>query len=113
MNKKKILKKIKYALRFLPDSIYIQIYYFAHYKRFCNLKEPRTFNEKLNWLKLHDRNPDYIKMVDKYEVKNMLQILLARNILFQLLEFGIISMILILTLCQSSLYLNARTTLKD
>lgn len=69
MDKKKILKKVKYGLRFLPDSLYIQIYYFAQYKRFCNLKKPVTFNEKLNWLKLHDRNPDYIKMVDKYEVK--------------------------------------------
>jgi len=69
MNKKKILKNIKYALRVLPDSLYIQLYYFIRFKRICNLKNPKTYNEKLQWLKLYDRNSDYINMVDKYEVK--------------------------------------------
>ncbi len=32
-------------------------------------KNPRTFVEKVNWLKLYDRNPKYINMADKYEVK--------------------------------------------
>ena len=34
-----------------------------------NLDNPKTFNEKLQWLKLYDRNPEYTKMVDKYDVK--------------------------------------------
>lgn len=34
-----------------------------------NLKRPQTFNEKLNWLKLYDRNPLYTRMADKYEAK--------------------------------------------
>ncbi len=34
-----------------------------------NLKNPKTFNEKLQWLKLYDRRPEYTKMVDKYEAK--------------------------------------------
>lgn len=63
------LKKIKYALKFLPDKIYIQLYYFYKFKHFCNLKQPKTYNEKLNWLKIHDHNPSYVRMVDKYEVK--------------------------------------------
>lgn len=69
MDKKKLLKKAKYCLRVLPDSLYIQIYYFAQFKKFCNLDTPQTYNEKLNWLKINDRNPEYMKMVDKYEVK--------------------------------------------
>ena len=69
MNKKKILKRLKYSLRILPDSLYIQIYYFIRFKRLCNLKNPKTYNEKLQWLKLNDKNPEYMKMVDKYEVK--------------------------------------------
>lgn len=69
MSKKEILKKIKYFLRFLPDKLYLQIYYFAQFKHFINFKNPKTFNEKLNWLKLYDRNPMYTKMVDKYETK--------------------------------------------
>lgn len=38
-----------------------------------DLKNPRTFNEKLQWLKLHDRKPEYTKMVDKYEVRKYIK----------------------------------------
>lgn len=34
-----------------------------------DLENPKTYNEKLQWLKLHDRNPDYTTMVDKFAVK--------------------------------------------
>ena len=34
-----------------------------------DLINPKTFNEKLQWLKLYDRRPEYTTMVDKYEVK--------------------------------------------
>ena len=37
-----------------------------------NLQKPETFNEKMNWLKLHDRNPFYVQLVDKYEVKKII-----------------------------------------
>ena len=69
MDKKQLLKKIKYSMRFLPDKIYLQIYYFAQFHKFINFKNPKTYNEKLNWLKINDRNPKYTKMVDKYEAK--------------------------------------------
>lgn len=74
-----LLKKIKYGLKFLPDKLYIQLYYFAQFKRFCNLKDPKTFNEKLNWLKIHDRKPEYIKMVDKYEVKKYVSSVIGKE----------------------------------
>ncbi len=35
-----------------------------------NLEHPQSFNEKVQWLKLYDRNPVYTTLVDKYEVKN-------------------------------------------
>ncbi len=69
MSSSKILKKIKYAMRIIPDRAYIQMYYFAHFKKFCDLKNPKTYNEKLNWLKLHDKNPIYTRIVDKFEAK--------------------------------------------
>ena len=69
MSSSKILKKIKYAMRIIPDRAYIQMYYFAHFKKFCNLKNPKTYNKKLNWLKLHDKNPIYTRIVDKFEAK--------------------------------------------
>ena len=37
-----ILKKAKYALRFLPDKVYIQLYYFLQFKHFANLRNPKT-----------------------------------------------------------------------
>ena len=79
MNKKKILKKLKYTLRFLPDKLFIQIYYFIRFKRFCNFKNPKTYNEKLQWLKLYDRNPEYTKIVDKYEVKEYVSKLIGEE----------------------------------
>lgn len=79
MERKAILKKIKYALKFLPDKMYIQLYYFFQFKKRCNLKNPKTYNEKLNWLKLNDRNPFYTKLVDKYEVKKYVADLLGKE----------------------------------
>ena len=69
MGSNAVLRKVKYALRFLPDRAYIQLYYVSRFGRFADLKHPKTFNEKLNWLKLHDHNPLYPTLVDKYEVK--------------------------------------------
>lgn len=69
MSSNRIAKRIRYALRWMPDELYIQLNYFGHFHKFANLKNPQTYNEKLNWLKLHDRNPIYTKLVDKYEVK--------------------------------------------
>ena len=71
--KKRLIRKIKYSLRWIPDNIYIQIYYFAHFRKFCNLKTPVLYNEKLNWLKLHDHNPLYTLIVDKYQFKKYIQ----------------------------------------
>lgn len=41
-----------------------------HMKRKINFKNPVSFTEKLQWLKLYDRNPEYTTMVDKYLVKD-------------------------------------------
>ncbi len=66
----KMLNKLKKFLSFVPDKPYLQLYYFSKFHRFINFKNPRSFNEKLQWLKLYDRKPEYTEMVDKYEAKN-------------------------------------------
>lgn len=43
--------------------------YWARMGKRLNLKDPQTFNEKLQWLKLYDRKPEYTAMVDKHEAK--------------------------------------------
>lgn len=53
----------------LPDKIFLKIRYKSLIGKRLNLKNPRTYNEKLQWLKLYDRKPEYTKLVDKYEVK--------------------------------------------
>ena len=59
----------KNFFKWIPDEKYIKIKYKLEMNQKFNLKEPRTFNEKLQWLKLYDRKPEYTKMVDKYETK--------------------------------------------
>lgn len=51
------------------DERYLKLLYRTRIGRPLDLENPSTFNEKLQWLKIHDRNPLYTKLVDKYEVK--------------------------------------------
>ncbi len=51
------------------DVLYIKVRFFAVYRRFINLRKPKTFFAKINWLKLYDRDPKYTGLVDKYEVR--------------------------------------------
>lgn len=53
----------------LSDEAYLKLTYRIRFGTKLHLENPVTFNEKLQWLKLHDRNPDYIKMVDKVLAK--------------------------------------------
>lgn len=53
----------------MDDEKYLKKLYKIKLGKELNLDDPKTFCEKVQWLKLYDRNPDYIKMVDKYEVK--------------------------------------------
>ncbi|MBQ8769587.1 MAG: glycosyl transferase [Bacteroides sp.] len=55
--------------RNLSDKTYIKLKYFVLNGRWLNLKRPRTFNEKLQWLKLYGHRPEYVDMADKYKVK--------------------------------------------
>ena len=59
----------KEQLNWMPDKLYLQILYRLKFGKRLDLRNPQTFNEKLQWLKLHDRKPEYTRMVDKYEAK--------------------------------------------
>lgn len=64
---------ISSLLRFIPDKFYLQLISKRILWYRINFKNPRTYNEKLNRLKLYDRNPLYTKLVDKYEVKKYIE----------------------------------------
>ena len=53
----------------LSDEKFIKLEYYACIGKKLNLKNPQTFNEKLQWLKLYDHKPEYTTMVDKYLAK--------------------------------------------
>lgn len=55
--------------RWCPDKLYIKLLYRSNFGFFPNLKEPKTFNEKLNWMKLYYHQDHFSKMVDKIAVK--------------------------------------------
>lgn len=59
----------KGILNWLPDRPYLNLLFYSKMGTKLDLKNPKTFNEKLQWLKLYDRNPLYTKLVDKYEVR--------------------------------------------
>lgn len=59
----------KGLLTFLPDTIYLKLLYRSRLNKKLNLKNPKTYNEKIQWLKINDRKPYYSKLVDKYEVR--------------------------------------------
>lgn len=61
---------IKNCLRVVPDKFFLQFRYFVTFHKWLNLSDPKTFNEKLQWLKLNDRNPVYSQLVDKYAVRS-------------------------------------------
>lgn len=53
----------------MSDIKYLKKIYYERFGKELNLEHPKTFNEKLQWLKLYDRKPEYIIMVDKYLVR--------------------------------------------
>lgn len=57
----------------LPDRPYLCLLYWARIGKQLNLKNPQTFNEKLQWLKLYNRKPEFTTMVDKYEARKYVE----------------------------------------
>lgn len=61
------------------DELYIKLEYFFGMKKFLNLENPQTFNEKLQWLKLYAKKKEYTNLVDKYEAKNHVAKILGKD----------------------------------
>jgi len=57
------------ASHFKDDASYLKLMYLISFGRKLNLENPVSFNEKLNWMKMHYHNPVMHLMADKYEVK--------------------------------------------
>ena len=57
---------------FLPDKLYLSCMMVIQCGRRMNWKNPQRFTEKLQWLKLYNRRPEYTMMVDKFAVKSFI-----------------------------------------
>ena len=66
MGVKKVIRGIS---RLIPAHLYLRIMHYRRTKRRLSLSNPQTYTEKMQWLKLYDRNPVYQAMVDKCEAK--------------------------------------------
>lgn len=55
------------------QEISIRLRFLRKMRKVLNLKDPKTFNEKLQWMKIHDKNPLYPSIVDKQEVKSYIE----------------------------------------
>jgi len=65
-----VYKFVKFLFRVIPDKVYLNIKFLKNFGKFINFSNPQTYNEKLQWLKLYNRDPLYNILVDKYLVKD-------------------------------------------
>ncbi|MFW3537915.1 ATP-grasp fold amidoligase family protein [Vagococcus fluvialis] len=84
--KKELKTKIIMLCRWmLNDKVYLKLVFRLLMNQKLNLKEPKTFNEKIQYLKLYDRKEIYPILVDKYEVKDWVQNKIGSNYLIETL----------------------------
>ena len=70
--KNAVLFPFNILYKFSPEiNLQILFYFKQHYR--LNLKNPKTYNEKLQWIKLYDHNPLMPKCCDKYTVRNFVE----------------------------------------
>lgn len=83
-NREKRLRLLN-ACWFIPDKPMIKLLYLISMKKPIDLKNTRTFNEKLQWKKLYSRDPKYSMLVDKYAVREYIKTSIGEEVLIPLL----------------------------
>lgn len=68
----------------IPDRVFLKIAYRCRTGLKLDLDNPKRFNEKLQWLKLHDRQERYVDYVDKYAVRKHIADLIGEEHLIPL-----------------------------
>lgn len=65
--------------RLLPDKLYLSIKFWTRKGYWMDWKHPKTFCEKLQWLKVYDKHPEYTMMVDKLAAKDYVANIIGRE----------------------------------
>lgn len=74
------------CFNWLPDIPFLRLKFYLCMGEKLNLKSPVTFSEKLQWLKLYDRNPRYIDLVDKCAVKEYVASIIGQEYLIPTIQ---------------------------
>lgn len=82
-----ILGIVNHCWFLFSDKASLKIRYRIEMGRKLNLKNPQRFTEKLQWLKLYDRKPEYSRMVDKIAVKDFVAGIIGRQYVIPTLGF--------------------------
>lgn len=69
------------CLKFLPDKVYLSLRFRALMGYWMRWKSPKTFSEKIQWLKVYNRKEIYTRLVDKYSVKDYVGDIIGREYL--------------------------------
>ena len=85
MNREKIMTFVKKSLKFLPDRIYVKLYYRMRVGRKLDVNNPKTLNEKLQWLKFNYRFPLQSVVSDKLLVREYVKQKIGEQYLIPLL----------------------------
>lgn len=80
-----ISNAVRRITHIIPDQLYIKVRYYLKTGKRINLENPTTFNEKMQWLKLYDKNPIYTEMVDKYLVRQIISNIIGKEYLIPLI----------------------------
>ena len=60
---------VVHCFKWLPDRLYLKLRFRFKLGYWPDFQNPVDFNEKINWLKLYYRKPEFTQLVDKYSVK--------------------------------------------
>ncbi len=69
----------------LDDKYYLEYIFYKKLRYPLNLRDPKTFNEKINWIKLYDRNPLYTQLSDKVIVRDYVEKQIGKEYLNEIL----------------------------
>src|SRR5690348_1451330 len=88
MLKKLLQRPYQIALDKLPDYHSINLRYFKWFHRLPNFTNPQTFNEKIAWRKLYQRDPRFAVFADKIAVKAEISALIGQQHIIETLWTG-------------------------
>lgn len=75
-----------FLLSFFPDKVMLYIFYLYKFQRIPNFKSPSTFNEKINWRKLYQRDKRFIEYSDKIRAKELISKIIDKKYIIQTLH---------------------------